>query len=110
MQTLPPNVPILLDGRPVEKNDEAAAFDSLVRTGRRKLPWRYKWSEAIHDEVLARLLDLNQQRHLEEVRGHKAAEGAANAKGNVQSSKGKGSKKAKSAPKRPPFPVWRYRP
>lgn len=53
--------------------DEAAAFDSLVRTGKRKLPWRYRWPETTHDEVLARLLDLNQQRHLEEVRGHKAA-------------------------------------
>jgi hypothetical protein len=52
--------------------DEAAAFDSLVKTGKRKLPWRYHWPEATHDEVLARLLDLNQQRHLEEVRGHKA--------------------------------------
>lgn len=52
--------------------DEAAAFDSIVRTGKRKLPWRYKWPEATHDEVLDRLLDLNQKRHLEEVRGGKS--------------------------------------
>ncbi|HEY9817235.1 MAG TPA: type IIL restriction-modification enzyme MmeI [Candidatus Obscuribacterales bacterium] len=75
--------------------DEAAAFDSLVRTGRRKLPWRYKWPEATHDEVLARLLDLNQQRHLEEVRGHKAAE---------QKAEGKKPKRGKSKPDAPTIP------
>ena len=75
--------------------DEAAAFDSLVRTGRRKLPWRYKWPEATHDEVLARLLDLNQQRHLEEVRGHKAAE---------QKVEGKKPKRGKSKPDAPTIP------
>ncbi|WP_199325140.1 type IIL restriction-modification enzyme MmeI [Phormidium sp. FACHB-1136] len=51
--------------------EEAAAFDVLVRSNqakRGKLPWRYKWPEAIHDDVLARLLDLNQKRYDEEVR------------------------------------------
>ena len=33
---------------------------------RRKKPWRYRWPDAIRDEVLARLLDLNRQRALEE--------------------------------------------
>jgi hypothetical protein len=51
--------------------DEAAAFDSLVRTGKRKLPWRYRWSETTHDEILARLLDLNQKRYEQEVLGGK---------------------------------------
>jgi hypothetical protein len=49
--------------------DEAAAFGSLVSTGKRKLPWRYKWPEGIHDEVLARLLDLNQKRYEAEILG-----------------------------------------
>ncbi|GAB4148711.1 MAG: hypothetical protein Fur0046_27210 [Cyanobacteria bacterium J069] len=31
------------------------------RRGRKK-PWRYRWPEAVHDEVLARLLKLNQER------------------------------------------------
>lgn len=32
-------------------------------TGRqKKKPWRYRWSEAVHDEVLARLLQLNHER------------------------------------------------
>jgi len=46
---------------------EAINFDSLTRTGKRKLPWRYRWPESIHDEVLARLLDLNQKRAEEEI-------------------------------------------
>jgi len=33
-----------------------------VDTSRRKKPWRYRWPEEVHDEVLARLLVLNQQR------------------------------------------------
>ena len=31
-----------------------------------KKPWRLRWPEAVHDEVLARLLALNQQRAEEE--------------------------------------------
>ncbi|MBD2028378.1 hypothetical protein H6F55_00005 [Phormidium sp. FACHB-322] len=80
--------------------DEAAAFGALISTGKRKLPWRYKWSEATHDEVLARLLDLNQQRHLEEVRGHKAAK-SSNKGTRVKS---KGSKKAQSEAETPTIP------
>lgn len=80
--------------------DEAAVFDSLVRTGKRKLPWRYRWPETTHDEVLARLLDLNQQRHLEEVRGHKAAKPSDKGK----RVKGKGSKKATSEAETPTIP------
>ena len=36
---------------------------------KRKTPWRYRWPEEVHDEILARLLKLNQERHEEEVRG-----------------------------------------
>ena len=36
-------------------------------TGRRKLPWRYRWPEAVRDDVLARLLALNAERYAEEV-------------------------------------------
>ena len=31
------------------------------------LPWRYRWPDAIRDEVLARLLALNAERYAEEV-------------------------------------------
>ena len=35
--------------------------------GMRK-PWRYRWPDEVHDEVLARLLELNAERAQEEVR------------------------------------------
>jgi hypothetical protein len=37
----------------------------------RKKPWRYRWSETVHDEVLARLLKLNQERAAAEIQGAK---------------------------------------
>ncbi|MDZ8084315.1 MAG: DNA methyltransferase [Nostoc sp. DedQUE12b] len=40
----------------------------------RKKPWRYRWTEEVHDEVLARLLDLNQERANMEILGGKAAQ------------------------------------
>ena len=53
-------------------------------TGRRKLPWRYRWPDAVRDDVLARLLTLNAERYAEEVAlglhskgGKKAAPAAA---------------------------------
>ena len=35
--------------------------------GTKKKPYRYRWPDAVHDEVLARLLDLNEKRYAEEV-------------------------------------------
>lgn len=49
----------------------------------KKKPWRYRWSEEIHDEVLARLLELNQQRAEAEILGGKAAE-KSKVKGNTK--------------------------
>jgi len=72
--------------------EEAANFNSLVATGKKKLPWRYRWSEAIHDEVLARLLDLNQKRAEEEILLGTKEEQKTNTK---QSTKPKGKKKPK---------------
>ena len=37
--------------------------------GTRKKPYRYRWPDAIRDEVLARLLELNAERAAEEARG-----------------------------------------
>jgi hypothetical protein len=34
--------------------------------GNKKKPWRYRWPDEVHDEVIARLLDLNQKRAEEE--------------------------------------------
>ena len=35
--------------------------------GKKKKPYRYRWPDEVHDDVLARLLDLNQRRYTEEV-------------------------------------------
>ncbi|MCB9643726.1 MAG: hypothetical protein H6728_11695 [Myxococcales bacterium] len=35
-------------------------------SSKRKKPYRYRWPEEVHDEVLARLLALNQERHEQE--------------------------------------------
>jgi len=39
--------------------------------GNKKKPYRYRWPDEIHDEVLARLLDLNAKRYEEECRAGK---------------------------------------
>ena len=51
---------------------DALAFQSQLQatgaiTGRRKLPWRYRWPDAVRDDVLARLLALNAERYAEEL-------------------------------------------
>ena len=40
--------------------------DEAESSRRRRKPWRYRWSEPVRDEVLARLLALNAQRAEEE--------------------------------------------
>ena len=52
--------------------EKALDFQSQLQahgaiTGRRKLPWRYRWPDAVRDGVLARLLALNAERYQEEV-------------------------------------------
>ena len=36
------------------------------KKSKKKKPWRYRWPDDFRDEVLARLLELNEQRHREE--------------------------------------------
>ncbi len=60
----------------------------------KKKPWRYRWNEETHDEVLARLLDLNQKRHEEENLGGKHAE----KKAKTKDKKNKKSRKSKTSP------------
>jgi hypothetical protein len=68
-------------------------------TGRqRRKPWRYRWPEEVHDEVLARLLDLNHKQAEAESIGGKVAE----------KTKPRGSKKKvtnSDAPTIPDFPT-----
>ena len=68
-------------------------------TGRRKLPWRYRWPDAVRDEVLARLLALNAGRHAEEVATglhRKGAKKAAASTGGDSKWRGRPPKNPKS--------------
>jgi len=69
--------------------NSALAFQGQLQaygatTSTRMLPWRYRWPDAVRDDVLARLLALNAERYAEEVAlglhgkaGKKAAPAAA---------------------------------
>jgi hypothetical protein len=57
-------------------------FESTEGQRKRKKPWRYRWPAITHDEVLARLLELNQQRH------------------EAETLKGQATKKKKATPKK----------
>ncbi|MEH2064376.1 MAG: DNA methyltransferase [Nostoc sp.] len=71
--------------------------DTENSSGRqKKKPWRYRWREEIHDEVLARLLDLNQKRAEAEILGGKAVN-TSKVKGNTNKSKNLRKTAAKSA-------------
>jgi hypothetical protein len=48
----------------VDEDDSASDTSS---TRQKKKPWRYRWPDDFRDEVLARLLELNEQRHKEEL-------------------------------------------
>ena len=61
--------------------------------GKKKKPYRYRWPEAIHDEVLTRLLDLNQRRYAEEV-----AAGLHADKGTKGSASGKKTRRQAARP------------
>jgi hypothetical protein len=70
----------------------------------RKKPWRYRWPEEIHDEVLARLLVLNQERHEAEILGGERAKKKSNAKGTKSKQGNRKNKKASDEPTIPGFP------
>jgi hypothetical protein len=82
---------------------EALGFQGQLQaygaiTGRRKLPWRYRWPDAVRDDVLARLLALNAERYEEEVnlglhsKGAKQAAKAAGAGGASGKRRGRPAK------------------
>jgi hypothetical protein len=71
----------------------------------RKKPWRYRWTEEVHDEVLARLLDLNQKRAQAEILGGKAAQKKPKAKATKKkTTKTKSRKQSADMPTIPNFP------
>ncbi|MDA1055114.1 MAG: hypothetical protein O3C40_32225 [Planctomycetota bacterium] len=50
-----------------EGEEEVRSQGSAVSKRKKKKPWRYRWPDDFRDEVLARLLELNEQRHQEEL-------------------------------------------
>jgi hypothetical protein len=50
----------------LDYDDEETGDDDSVSKRKRKKPWRYRWPDEVHDEVLARLLALNAERAEEE--------------------------------------------
>ncbi len=63
-QAAPPDFcQFLLD---YEEDEDDTGSDSSS-TRQKKKPWRYRWPDDFRDEVLARLLELNEQRYKEEL-------------------------------------------
>lgn len=61
---VPTDCTFLLDYEDEDEDDEAETGGKR----RKKKPWRYRWPDEVRDDVLARLIDLNQKRAAEERR------------------------------------------
>jgi hypothetical protein len=66
----------LLDYEDEEEDESLATDNRQPATRQRRKPWRYRWPDDFRDEVLARLLALNQERARQEAISGKAAERA----------------------------------
>ena len=78
---LQPTCEFLLD-----YEDEEETTDESTNKRQKKKPYRYRWADEIRDEVLARLLALNEERYQEEVlRGDKKEGKSKKAKGKTKS-------------------------
>jgi hypothetical protein len=81
---LQPTCEFLLD-----YEDEEEATDESINKRQKKKPYRYRWADEIRDEVLARLLALNEERYQEEVlRGDRSEGKSKKAKGKTKSKQG----------------------
>lgn len=61
--------------------EEEEDDDPTAKKSKKKKPWRYRWPDDFRDEVLARLLELNEQRAKEEKLAGKTAEAKAKSDG-----------------------------
>jgi hypothetical protein len=78
---LQPTCEFLLD-----YEDEEETNDESTNKRQKKKPYRYRWADEIRDEVLARLLALNEERYQEEVlRGDRGEGKSKKAKGKTKS-------------------------
>jgi hypothetical protein len=74
------DIPTTCEFRLDYEDEEPSDTEPTEGKRQRKKPWRYRWPAATHDEVLARLLDLNQQRYEMEVMDGKKAQKKATPK------------------------------
>jgi hypothetical protein len=74
-------------------------------SGRRKLPWRYRWPDAVRDDVLARLLALNAERYAEEVAMGLHSKGAKKTSGAKRGRKPKATEAQQSTFQLEPEPL-----
>jgi hypothetical protein len=79
----------------LDYEDEEGAHDELS-SSKAKKPWRLRWHDEFRDEVLARLLELNERQAIEERRSGAAAEKKASSKGATK--KATKTKSAKPTP------------
>ncbi|MXX08923.1 MAG: N-6 DNA methylase [Synechococcus sp. SB0667_bin_8] len=81
--------------------EDAVAFQAQLKahgaiSAKKKLPWRYRWPDAVRDDVLARLLALNAERYAEEV-----AQGLHSDKKKSGEARGKPGRRRGRPPKTP---------
>ena len=89
---IPTECEFLLDYEDEENlTSDSSAYQGEGRKKQKKKPYRYRWNEETHDDVLARLLVLNKERAEAEILGGKGKEGK---KGKAKGKKtGKGKEK-----------------
>ncbi len=69
---------------------------------KKRLPWRYRWPDAVRDDVLARLLALNAERYQEEV--DQGLHGGGRGSGGGGSPGGSGTGRRRGRPPKTPAP------
>ena len=69
---------------------------------KKRLPWRYRWTDAVRDDVLARLLALNAERNQEEV--DQGLHGGGRGRGGGGSPGGSGTGRRRGRPPKTPAP------
>jgi hypothetical protein len=80
------DIPTTCEFRLDYEDEESSDTEQVEGKRQRKKPWRYRWPAATHNEVLARLLDLNQQRYeMEAIEGKKAQKKATPKKPKAKS-------------------------
>ena len=77
-----------------EEEEDEEALASGKKKSKKKKPRRYRWPDDFRDEVLARLLELNEQRHKEEQLSGAAAEPKTKKKATKKKATAKPAKKA----------------